>query len=1049
MRKPRVANIQRPPKSFLTVTDIYLQIISAIQIAWDPSANQTLKRQAFDYVNQLRQEPSAWQPCLSIFTREPRQPEVVRVFCLEIVNNAVQGGLIDQQGLKLVKEQILSYLQRSYGQGGGDPSPDTGSTENKIAQTITYLFCSFYSTGWETCFDDLLALTTTQPGVRNNLKGVVFYLRVVNAVHDEIGDVLLSRSRPEQDKANSLKDLIRERDVRKIAASWHDILSQWKTSNNLIAELCLKAIAKWVSWIDISLIVNQSMLELLFQQLERAQQVNLPESAEKARDAAVDVFTETSSKKMPAADKISLISFLNLQSVVSQLIACPPLSASRGSSAYDVDLAETVAKLVNAVIIDLIKVLDNEAIDSVTWSKAEVMLSSFLPHLLRFFSDEYDEVCSTVLNAMNDVLAFLRKANQDGPSPQRAVMLLPILKAIFAKMRYDETASWGDDEEKTDEAEFQDLRKRLSTLQQSVAAADEQLYVDAVTGMVHDTLAKLRTQGSQLNWRDLDLALHEIYLMGDLAVKHGGLYQKNKPNSATAEKLVRMMMEMVQSNAGSFSHPAIQLQYMEICVRYSSFFEHHVNYIEGALQNFLQLAHHSGLKVRTRCWYLLQRFVRQLRSYVGHAADAMVQRIVDLLVIRAELPNEDDEDMSSDGDSGSDSAFTSQLYLFEAVGCVAGATSVTPDKQVQLLRVAMQPLFSDIQQNIQPAQRSNEQAMLQVHHNIMALGTIARGYSDYLPGGASQSPQLPQDARQAFSQVAEATLLALESLKTSFQIRTAARFTFSRLIGIVGSPMMQELPRWVDGLLTDSSSRDEMALFLRLLDQVIYGFRSEIYDFLDGMFSGLLHRVFAGISAPTSGTDDEIELAEIKREYLSFLLIILTNDLGAVLVSNTNQPIFDTVIGTLDHFAKDADDYLTAKMAFQVMSKMCGIWGGPDIAASSQPNGNATNPKPALVGFNNFMMTRFSPLCWALPSNSNFNSKDGQARLVLAEAGILQKTIYQKLGDQYLNYLRGNELRGTGMNEAMIGEYLQKLASSDMKTFKSFFPKFIAGAGQT
>ncbi len=260
--------------------------------------------------------------------------------------------------------------------------------------------------------------------------------------------------------------------------------------------------------------------------------------------------------------------------------------------------------------------------------------------------------------------------------------------------------------------------------------------------------------------------------------------------------------------------------------------------------------------------------------------------------------------------------------------------------------------------------------------------------------------------------------------------------------------MMQQLPRWVDGLMTDSSSRDEMALFLRLLDQVIYAFKNEMSDFLDRMFTALLQRVFAGISSPTSGTDDEIELAELKREYLNFLLIILNNDLGAVLVSANNQPIFDTVIGTLDHFAKDAEDYPTAKMAFQVMSKMCGVWGGPDTIVTTQPNGATAGSQSAMAGFDQFMMTRFSPLCWAMPSNPSFNSKDGQARLVLNEAGVLQKTIYLKLGQQYLTWLQANELRSMGMTETMINEYLQKLSASDMKTFKSFFARFIAQGGQ-
>lgn len=491
---------------------------------------------------------------------------------------------------------------------------------------------------------------------------------------------------------------------------------------------------------------------------------------------------------------------------------------------------------------------------------------------------------------------------------------------------------------------------------------------------------------------------------------------------------------------------------MEICVRYSSFFEKHTEYIESTLKNFLDLAHHSSLKVKSRAWYLIQRLIRQLRAHVGIAAEAVVQSLQDLLVIKAELSGQEDaDDMSSEGDAAADSTFTSQLYLFEAVGCICGASTVPAEKQVQYVQAVMQPLFVDIERNLELARTGNELGSLQVHHGIMALGTISRGFSEFNPGLAAQgggtapSPQ----AKQAFGQVAEVTLVSLTALKSSFQIRTAARFAFSRLIGLVGTPMMQQLPQWVEGLLTDSSTRDEMALFLRLLDQVIFGFKNDIFDFLDRLFSGLLQRVFVGISAATSGTDDEIELAELKREYLNFLLVILGNDLGAVLVSATNQPAFETVITSIEHLARDVEDFPTAKMAFILLSRMCSVWGGPDVVSiTGQATSNGDVPQPSLPGFDQFMMTRFSPLCWALPTNPSFNSKDPQARQALSEAANLQKTIYTKTGQQYLTWLQEKELRTMGMNDTLMNEYLQKLATMDQKSFKTFFPKFIAQGGQ-
>lgn len=392
-----------------------------------------------------------------------------------------------------------------------------------------------------------MAYNGTLTSLRDNPYGIIFYLRVVNSIHEEIGDILVSRSRQEQDKANSLKDLIRQRDVQKIVDSWKEILLQWRDGNDMIVEMTLKAIGSWVSWIDISLVVNQSVLDLLFQFLGRAQNVEPAGGEEKVRDAAIDVFTEIVGKKMKASDKIDMIIFLNLDAIVTQLSRSPPLHETRFTSKYDTDLAEAVAKLVNMTMIDIAKALDSDALEPDSREKANSLLQSFLPHLLRFFSDEYDEVCSTVIPSMNDLLSYFRKVTKQDPSllPQYSPMLLPILKAIISKMRYDETSSWGDEDEQTDEAEFLELRKRLNVLQQIIAAVDEQLYMNVLTEVVGTTFENLQQGANQMDWRDLDLALHEMFLFGDLAVKGGGLYTKNNPNNQAAERLIEMMRRMV------------------------------------------------------------------------------------------------------------------------------------------------------------------------------------------------------------------------------------------------------------------------------------------------------------------------------------------------------------------------------------------------------------------------------------------------------------------------------------------------------------------------
>jgi exportin-T len=522
------------------------QIENAIEIVWNPTGDQALKSQAYEFLDQVRSNSQAWQVCVTIFTRTPRASEVVRHVCLEIINGGVHTQFLDKQSLVFLRDTLLVYVRDTYGSNSGQT--DSSNLQNKLTQTLTYLFVVLYEQGWETFFDDFLALTAL-PGSpnRDNTNGVILYLRILSNVHDEIADVLVLRQNNEAKNHSGLKDLVRERDVRKIAQSWQDLLAQYSNQNDTVVEMTLKVIGKWVSWTDISLIITDGMLSLIFPLIGR----NNPDGGEdKVRDAAVDAFTEIVGKKMRPADKTEMISFLNLRNIVTQLIESPPLNEYKGTPRYDTDLGEAVAKLVNTVLADLVRVLEDRSTDDATRSKANQLLQDFLPLLLRFFSDEFDEICSTVIPSLTDVLTYLRKI-PELPGPF-AEMLRPILNAIIMKMRYDETSYWGNEDEQTDEAEFQELRKRLQLLQKSVAAVNQNLYVEVLSNLVASTFQRLDEHGTQLDWRDLDLALHEMYLFGESAMPAQGLTSnKSQPMTPASEQLMAMMTKMIQSSKPS------------------------------------------------------------------------------------------------------------------------------------------------------------------------------------------------------------------------------------------------------------------------------------------------------------------------------------------------------------------------------------------------------------------------------------------------------------------------------------------------------------------
>ena len=467
---------------------------------------------------------------------------MVRLVALEIVNNAIQTQSLDPHSMMSLRDTLLEYVRANY-TSNQHAEPDSASLQNKLTQIFTTLFVSLYKDGWESIIDDFLALTAT-PGSshRDNPAGVILYLRILGSIHDEIADVMVARQNVQVRIHTELKDLMRARDLAKIAQSWQELLAQYGNQNDGIVEGTLKVIGKWVSWVDIGLIINDAMLGQIFPLIGRTNEAG---GEDRVRDAAVDAFNEIVGKKMRPADKTEMISFLNLREIISQLIASPPLSEFKGTSRYDTDLAEAVSKLVNTVVADLARVLDDRSTDDNTRMKATQLLHDFVPLVLRFFSDEYDEICATVIPCLADVLQYFRKLPE---MPNSFIELLtPILNAIIMKMRFDETSSWGNEDEQTDEAEFQELRKKLQVLQKSVAAVNQNLYIEVLSNLVANIFQSLDERGSQLDWRDLDLALHEMYLFGELAMPNQGLSTKNQPSAEASERLSAMMTKMVQS----------------------------------------------------------------------------------------------------------------------------------------------------------------------------------------------------------------------------------------------------------------------------------------------------------------------------------------------------------------------------------------------------------------------------------------------------------------------------------------------------------------------
>ena len=502
-------------------------------------------------MGQLDQGDDGWKACANLFTWSKEQ-EIVRNVSLEIINNVIKSRPPQAPELMLLKISLFAYVQRVYGGASDVVEVDSPGLQNKLSQTFTYLFWSLYSDGWELFFTEFQDLAKPKQGSQLNINvpAFIFYLRVLSAVHDKVGDVLVPQTPAELQRGSELKDRIRKMDAQKIALTWQEILLQWRDVPEVVIEMCLKVVAHWAGWIDITLIANEGLLEPVFQ-IARSTGRVASQGVNRLRNTAIDTLTEIIAKKMNPANKLDLIKFMNLDVMIAEALASPQLLAIKSSSDYDVDMAEALARLVNTATSDIIKGLAVQTEKVATHAQADTLLHAFIPFVLRFISDESDDVGMAVMSSCSDLISFFRKESRSNGtlSPQHSNMLALILRATMLRLKHDETpwVNISDEVDEVDETETVDLRKRLELLQITIAGVDENMFIEAVKELIVTTFESYAIHGIEANQYDVNIALQEFYLFGQHLVKDRGIYPKGQKNSPASETVTNMMKMIMQS----------------------------------------------------------------------------------------------------------------------------------------------------------------------------------------------------------------------------------------------------------------------------------------------------------------------------------------------------------------------------------------------------------------------------------------------------------------------------------------------------------------------
>ncbi len=172
-------------------------------------------------------------------------------------------------------------------------------------------------------------------------------------------------------------------------------------------------------------------------------------------------------------------------------------------------------------------------------------------------------------------------------------------------------------------------------------------------------------------------------------------------------------------------------------------------------------------------FYLFHRFIKEDRNEITpELAAKLIQSLRDVLVIQVDLPELEspDQDLLAEAIKHP-GIFDAQLYLFETVGTLVSLFYKSPEQRNELLSSITNPMLDDLSQNLRAAKGTQDvMPILKVHHNIMALGNIAKGFPDF-PSPIPEGYLLPPV--EIFTQIAQAILVSLEALNVLRAIRDA------------------------------------------------------------------------------------------------------------------------------------------------------------------------------------------------------------------------------------------------------------------------------------
>lgn len=1045
------------------------RIQEVVAIANSPVTDAVTKRQALDYLNQVKSEPSSSQFFVSLLS-DANSDDLTKFVALQVLTDLVKQGNGETQQLIFIKTAFLELLGSKITNDVRDPE----YVRNKIAEMATGLFYQMYGeingNQWSSFFQDIIALLSIgalKEGPIQNFSplGVDYFARICGSINSEIADQTFVSSREIQQKNNSLKDTMRVQDVQVLVAIWLNtlkIVAPQQQSD--LAALTLSCIGSYISWIDVNLIVNEIYVTVIYGYLDFSQ----------TKIACAQCLCEIISKKMKPMDKLTLLRMLNLTDKVSSI------------EHDDLEVYENLGHLSSSVGLELAKVFEQcvdttptNELQQVANAADEQILNQVAPLVLKFMEHEYDSVTQQCFPFISQYLSVLKKQYALGGKPGSAVainskripldqnhkeFLVSLMLVCFKKLRIDQSS----DEDAEDEIdEFNEtIRSKLKVFQDSIAVINPPLYLDSISGHIQTLL-------TGTDWRDLELAIYQMHNLSETIRNNLFGLNKSEIASSTAATLMTKFMSVLLQNSSVFQmdNSYVQILFFELVVRHYNFLGSNEK-DEVALLNIFCSSFgmfNKKEKVRLRTWYLFTRLVKMTKPKLSTAIlTQIIGKISPLLDIKAAVQEGIEEDTT----------FDSQLYLFEGIGFLIGANT---DSNFDILDDVLTPLFTALESCVS-SQIQSPAVVLQSHHLLMAVGTLARGVhgglvpENQVNNALINSKLINRTLIEKFSNIAEVVLVIFSFFSKHETVRDASRFTFARLIPILNNQVVPFASKLIALYLESDLTTLEMNDFLGFLGQMVHMFHNDdgCYQLFDSLLTPVINKIHAvmnqidgesvletagwtnNVISPPENNGKNVVVSNafrdkilLKKAYYGVLQSFVTNSVTSLLLTDKNRGILSTVLlDLLTYIPEEVQETSTVKLALSVLANFVKCFGSGKCTDENDTHG--TNIAK-LEGLNEFLITKIVPLVFEIPFKPEykFEIKDGSCRIVACDLSRLIREIYFQSGgtdvstNPCLKYMVEVYFPQIQFPSELGLELIQMLATLDAKAFEKYYVAMI------